>query len=65
VLASICFAIKDVSSGFSDTFWNKLNNLLESNSQNFKEENKELVQTAVRDNRNLNTLRSVFQVKDL
>jgi hypothetical protein len=29
------------------------------------EENKELVETAVRDNRNLQQLRQVFKVKDL
>jgi hypothetical protein len=65
VLASICFALKDIQTGFSDSFWNTFSRQLETNSQNFKEENKELVETAVRDNRNLQQLRNVYKAKDL
>ncbi len=63
-LASICFALKDTKKGLSNDFWAKSRILLEKNKDQFDDQNKELVEFAVRDNPNLKQLEKHFKPKD-
>ncbi|TNV82727.1 hypothetical protein FGO68_gene13221 [Halteria grandinella] len=60
-LASLCFALKD-QPNLSPQFWSLFRRHLESNKEKIlaDENNKEIVEVAVRDNKNLSQLQQVF-----
>jgi len=57
--------LKDNASSLSPQFWNLLSKGLAAQKESFSPEDKNLVETAVRDNPNLASLKSHFKAQDL
>ena len=64
-VASICFALKDSQgSWLSNAFWEELCLQIEKHRKHLVEQNRELVELAIRDNTKLRSLEKFFKAKE-
>ena len=52
-ISGICFALKDNQENLSEEFWNRMKQAIKEAVADFDEQNRELVQMAIKDNKNL------------